>query len=168
MACHLAGAKPLSESIVNWNISSKLRWNHNRNSNIFIQENAFESIVWKMGKWRSCSLGLNVFSNEPLGEATPVMKTRALPSSQSRSHSLVTWGLSCDSLHWRYNKRDGVSNHRRFDWLLLNRLFRRRSKKTSKLRVTGLCGGNSPVTGEFPAQRGPVTRKMFPFDDVIM
>ena len=31
-------------------------------------------------------------------------------------------------------------------------LFRRRSKKTSKLRVTGLCAGNSPVTGEFPAQ----------------
>ena len=28
-----------------------------------------------------------------------------------------------------------------------------RSKKTSKLRVTGLCAGNSPVTGEFPAQR---------------
>ena len=26
-------------------------------------------------------------------------------------------------------------------------------KKTSKLRVTGLCVGNSPVTGEFPAQR---------------
>ena len=25
-------------------------------------------------------------------------------------------------------------------------------KKTSKLRVTGLCVGNSPVTGEFPAQ----------------
>ena len=30
---------------------------------------------------------------------------------------------------------------------------RRRSKKTSKLRVTGLCARNSPVTGEFPAQR---------------
>ena len=26
------------------------------------------------------------------------------------------------------------------------------SKKTSKLRVTGLCAGNSPVTGEFPVQ----------------
>ena len=26
-------------------------------------------------------------------------------------------------------------------------------RKTSKLRVTGLCEGNSPVTGEFPAQR---------------
>ena len=29
------------------------------------------------------------------------------------------------------------------------------------LRVTGLCKGNSPVTG-------PVAQKMFPFDDVIM
>ena len=25
-------------------------------------------------------------------------------------------------------------------------------KETSKLRVTGLCAGNSPVTGVFPAQ----------------
>ena len=30
---------------------------------------------------------------------------------------------------------------------------RRRSKKTSKLRVTGICEGNSPVIGEFPVQR---------------
>ena len=36
--------------------------------------------------------------------------------------------------------------------IVLNRLFRRRSKKTSKLRVTGLCAGNSPGTGEFPTQ----------------
>ena len=35
---------------------------------------------------------------------------------------------------------------------LLNRLLRRRSKKTSKLIVTGLCDGNSPGTSEFPAQ----------------
>ena len=34
---------------------------------------------------------------------------------------------------------------------LLNRLFRRRSKKTLKLRVTGLCARNSPMIGEFPA-----------------
>ena len=32
-------------------------------------------------------------------------------------------------------------------------LFSRRSNKTSKFRVTGLCEGNSPATGEFPAQR---------------
>ena len=49
----------------------------------------------------------------------------------------------------------------------LNRFFRRRSKKISKLRVTGLWGGNSPATGEFP-HKWPVARKMFLFDDVIM
>ena len=55
-------------------------------------------------------------------------------------------------LQWRHNEHDGVSNHQPHD-CLLNRLFRRRSNKTSKLRVTGLCAGNLPVTGEFPAQR---------------
>ena len=56
------------------------------------------------------------------------------------------------SLRWRHNERDGVSNHQPHD-CLLKHLFRHRSKETSKLRVTGLCVGNSPVTGEFPAQR---------------
>ena len=44
---------------------------------------------------------------------------------------------------------------------LLNRVFRCRSK----LRVTGLCEGNSPVNS--PHKR-PVRLKMFPFVDVIM
>ena len=35
-----------------------------------------------------------------------------------------------------------------------------RSKKTSKLRVTGLCAGNSPVTSEFPAQRASNTENV--------
>ena len=70
------------------------------------------------------------------------------------------------SLQWSLRKRDGVSNHRRLE-CLLNRLFRSRSKKTPKLRVTGLFRGihrwpmGSPHTG-------PVMRKMLPFDDVIM
>ena len=42
-----------------------------------------------------------------------------------------------------------------------------RSKKTSKLLVTGLCAENSPGTGEFPAQKAS-NAEMFPFDDVIM
>ena len=67
------------------------------------------------------------------------------------------FNIDCDfktahTLQWRHNGLDGVSNHQPYD-CLLNRLFRRRSKKTSKLRVIGLCEGNSPVTGEFPAQR---------------
>ena len=62
---------------------------------------------------------------------------------------------SCDffptSLRWRHNGHDSVSNHQPRHYLL-NRLLRCRSKRTSKLRVTGLCVGNSPETGEFPAQ----------------
>ena len=64
----------------------------------------------------------------------------------------LPWNLNHTSLLWRHNGRDVVSNRQPHD-CLLNRLFRRKSKKTSKLRVTGLCAGNSPVTGEFPAQR---------------
>ena len=55
------------------------------------------------------------------------------------------------SLPWRHNGWDGVLNHQPHG-CLLNRSFRNRSKKTSKLSFTGLCAGNSPVTGEFPAQ----------------
>ena len=56
------------------------------------------------------------------------------------------------TLQWRHNGSDGVSNHQPHDCFLM-RLFRRSWKKTSKLHVTGLCEGNSLVTGEFPAQR---------------
>ena len=59
--------------------------------------------------------------------------------------------LQAFSLRWRHNGRDSVSNHQPHD-CLLSRLFRRRSQKTSNLRVTGLCVGNAPGTGEFPAQ----------------
>ena len=67
------------------------------------------------------------------------------------------------ALKWRHDQRDGVSNHQPHD-CLLNRLFRHRSKKTSKLRVTGFCEGNSPVTVEFPAQRATNAEN----DDIIM
>ena len=70
------------------------------------------------------------------------------------------------ALQWRHNGHDSISNHQPQD-CLLNRSFRRRSKKTSKLRVTGLCAvfHRGPVNSP---HKWPVTRKMFPFDDVIM
>ena len=64
------------------------------------------------------------------------------------------------SLQWSHNECDGASNHRLLDGLL-NRLLKFKSKKTSKLRVTGFVKMNSP-------HKGPVTREMFPFDDAIM
>ena len=71
------------------------------------------------------------------------------------SHSKYTcrqWIFFVNLLQRRHDKRERVSNHRRLN-CSLNRLFRRRSNEASKLRVTGLCEGNSPVTGEFPAQK---------------
>ena len=84
---------------------------------------------------------------------------------------LHRWSLGMDklfhfltvfTLQWRHNWHDGVSNHQPCH-CLLNRLFRRRSKKTSKAFVRGIHRGlvNS-------LHKWPVTRKMFPFDDVIM
>ena len=79
---------------------------------------------------------------------------------------LRSWGFDTvlnDSFQWRHNGRDGVSNHQPHH-CLLNRLFRHTPNKTPKLRVTGLCAG-WPVNSR---HKWPVTRKMFPFDDVIM
>ena len=63
------------------------------------------------------------------------------------------------TLHWRHNDNDGVSNHQPHG-CLLNRLFGRRSKKTSKLRVTGLCAGNSPYRW-IPRTKGQWRGKCF-------
>ena len=82
------------------------------------------------------------------------------------------WGMLHGSHHWHYyhavrsplqwchNECDGISNHQPHD-CLLNHLFRCRSKKTSKLRVTGLCAGNSPVTNAFPAQMASNAENVF-------
>ena len=70
------------------------------------------------------------------------------------------------ALQWRHNGHESVSNNQPRD-CLLNHLFRRRSKKhqssASLSFVRGIHRGpvNSP-------HKWPVTRKMFPFDDVIM
>ena len=70
------------------------------------------------------------------------------------------------SLQWRHTGRDIVSNHQPHD-CLLNGLFRHRWKKTSKPRITGFVWGIHRWSVNSP-HKGPVTRKRFPFDDVIM
>ena len=46
-------------NIVNLNLRDKLLWNLKRNSYIFIQENAFQNVVWELA---SICLGLNVLN----------------------------------------------------------------------------------------------------------
>ena len=69
------------------------------------------------------------------------------------------------SIQWRPFERGGVSNHQCLD-CFLKRFFRRRSKKTSKLLVTGFCEGINRWPVDSP-HRGPVAGKIFTFDDVI-
>ena len=76
--------------------------------------------------------------------------THSKPSRAASSRA-VFYATDQHTLQRRHNECDSVSDHQPHD-CLLNRLFGRRSKKTSKLRVTGLCEGKSPGTGEFPAQ----------------
>ena len=65
-----------------------------------------------------------------------------------------------NALHWRHNERDGVSNQQPHD-CLLNRLFMRRSKKTSMLRVTGLCEGKFTGDRWIPRTKGQWHGKCF-------
>ena len=79
--------------------------------------------------------------------------TKMNPKHVSRNNTKSGWyPFQLSTSQWRHNELDGVSNHKPREGLL-KRLFTRKSKKTSKLCVTGICVGNSPVTSEFPAQR---------------
>ena len=62
---------------------------------------------------------------------------------------------------WVNNREAGDlrRQHGHYDVIVMQR------KHTPKTRVTGLCEGNWPVNS---LNSGPVTQKMFPFDDVIM
>ena len=78
--------------------------------------------------------------------------------------TLIIAGIT---LHWRHNKRDGVSNHQPHD-CLLNRFIqgadqRKRQSSASLAFVRGIH--RSPVNSP---HKGPVTLEMLPLDDVIM
>ena len=70
------------------------------------------------------------------------------------------------SLQWCHNEHDGVSNHQPHG-CLLNRLFRRSSKKhQSPASLAFVRGIHRWLVNSL--HKGPVTQKMFPFDDVII
>ena len=117
----------------------------------FHSRKCFENVTWKMGT----ILAQPQWVNKPW--------VSLLLVGSSSHNDIAPWFVCKYPAHY---ERDGVSNHQPHD-CLLNGLFRRRSKKTSKLHVTGLCVGNSPVTGEFPAQRASNAENVS-FDDVIM
>ena len=111
-----------------------------------------QPIVFGFGLLTTITLYVEMIGNAIWNKLSP------LNPMTSKSH--IKAGSWIDiSLQWRHNGHDGVSNHRRLDYLN-NSLFRRTSKKTSKLLVTGLCEGNQPVTGRFPSQRASNTENV--------
>ena len=110
----------------------------------------FLAIMWMNNDLLSIASPETIFSEiSNLHHQVFLQKSEA-PLVQQQHVGLPHTGCEIP-LQWRHNGRNSISNHQPHD-CLLNRLFRRRSKKTSKLRVTGLCAGNSPGTGEFPTQ----------------
>ena len=98
---------------------------------------------------------VSMYTNFPLNSsAVLTICIRIIDFFFTIEYAIALINIHCliHPLQWRHNGCHGVSNHQPHHCLLI-RLFRRRSKKTPKLRVTGLRAGNSPVTGEFPAQK---------------
>ena len=116
------------------------------------------NMTYSFSKWQSgflTDLGLVshlcVMKNRYDFPSDEYMRRKYLYHTAPKMEAAVPLVKQLISLEWRHNGGNSVSNHQPHG-CLLNRLFGRRSKKTSKLRVTGLCVGNSPGTGEFPAQ----------------
>ena len=131
-----------------------------------IQENVLESVVCEMASILSRPQCVNRFGSVPVNKSGEFWNSWYSHNKIKHNKAVYLYQDKSCTLQWRHNGGDSVSNHQPYD-CLLRRLFRRRSKQTSKLRVTGLCAGNSPGPVNFP-HKWPVTRKMFPFDDIIM
>ena len=118
------------------------------------------SVCWRFGAWDDAQVWILVSPDNlyPFdSKSLPCARASKLKQQMLRWHQVICSmtllpGTHVKSLQWCHNELDGVSNHRRLG-CLHERLLRRRSMKTSKLRVNGLCAGNSPVAGEFPAQK---------------
>ena len=100
--------------------------------------------------WRHCNIHNRIMLFTEMNTCISMDHSRyGLRGWETKLQYNVGWAHY--PLHWGHNGRGSVSIHQPHDYLL-NRLFRRRSKKTSTIRITGLCVGNSPGAGEFPTQ----------------
>ena len=124
--------KRLSKQSRGWWFGTPL-WRH---SNVFIVLAFLQATPW-------CHWALQYYQNHGWHFIHYFNFKNAFCLEQTQQHLRLQ-----DTLQWRHNGCDGVSNHQCLDCLL-----RCRSTKASKLRITGLCGGDSPMTGEFPSQR---------------
>ena len=91
---------------------------------LFIPKSQHNHVRWSLFVLLKFSLFLNACN----------LIDHAPPRCVSPSLMYMVYSVSRVTWQWRHNGNDNVSNHQPYD-CLLNRLFRRRSTKTSKLRV---------------------------------
>ena len=121
-----------------------------------------DAYMWHL---RRVNIGSQMSDSKTAKSVVSVITNEALAHGVSGLTSNTLWLAWILASRWRHNEHDGFSNHRRLG-CLPDRLFRRRSKETP-LYIIGLCVGNHRWPVDSP-HRVPVTRKMFPFNDVIM
>ena len=104
-----------------------------------------------LGREENCSVKILAQRHtEPKHQQSPTLPLDQLAAAW---HACICILVAGKSVHYRDVIMGAMASQIIVPYYcLLNRLFGRRSMKTSKLRVTGLCAGNLPMTGEFPAQ----------------
>ena len=117
---------------------------------LWLRIDAEDSVQAVVGCWLTWTMWISNALQRTLFEVPFVATTQVNNSCSAGNH---LWACNTGAIYlsqWRHHGRDSVSNHQPYD-CLLKRLVKE-SKKTTKLCVTGLCAGNSPGTGKFPAQ----------------
>ena len=87
-------------NVVNWTLMDALQWSSYRNSNLFIQENAFENIVWKISAILSRSQCVK--GNKPLSYITVTQFTDE--SKRGYVHWNETVAIFMTFRHWLHYK----------------------------------------------------------------
>ena len=163
MDCRLFGAKPLTEPMltyVNWNLRNKFRWNAKQNSKLFIHENAHECVVCQ-------SLSRGIWVTDDADEALPTTPDSFISFRRPNQVALTYWSGQMP-LHYSdviMNKMASQSTSLR---IVCSTIYsgadqRKHQSCASLAFVQGIH--RWPVNSQ---HNGPETRKMFPFDDVIM
>ena len=131
--------------IVSW-LDSSLSWSH-----LIIKIQILLAIVsitllGAAAIWHLCEIRYSYI----LWKLIRKKGNRSLGKTSFYRHPWI-WFPARKPLRWRHNDHAGVSNHQHHG-CLLNRLFRRKSKKTAKLRVTNYwincanSNANKPIT----------------------
>ena len=106
-------------NIVNWTLGNKLQWNLNRNLFIFIQENAFENVVWKMAAILSgpqCVKGDDIWCHAECGVDIVVCYSPEYPDNRRRGYPAGRVGQFILSCHPENSEATWLENWRIFNW----------------------------------------------------